>query len=526
VLRLRLVSAPAPVRTRTALAAVCGVLFLTFLDTTIVAVTLSSVQSDLHATVTELQWVVNGYALVFASLMLTAGTLGDRLGRRRVMVIGLVIFTVGSLAGALAPGVGMLIAARAVMGVGAAASEPGTLSVIRQLYPEAGPRARAIGAWAAVCGLALALGPVVGGALVGLGGWRAVFWFNVACGVLLLATVVRFVPESADPQPTRLDLAGFVVGSGALAAVVFAVIGGENAGYRAGWVIALFVLSGLAGVGFLLIEWRAPGPMLELAYLRRPAFVGPLAVTFTIYFGVFSIFFFTALYLQSVVGYSGFRIAAQFAPMAAAMVVGALLTGRWVARYGPRDPMVVGCLLAAAGTLLTEHYLGGADSFGPLLLALAVAGAGFGVAVVPVTSAVLGLVPAARSGMAASMSNTSRQLGAVFGTAILGSIVYGRLIADLTNRLNQLGIPEAFHRIVIDAVVTGEATASSADAATAAYGPIVGQVIQAAGESFRAGLSAALVSSAGLILVGAAIALGTVRATAPADVREVVGGAQ
>jgi len=396
-----------------ALAAVCGVLFLTFLDTTIVAVTLSSVQSDLHARVSDLQWVVNGYALVFASLMLTAGTLGDRLGRRRVMVAGLVIFTAGSLAGALGGAtdrVGVLIAARLVMGAGAAASEPGTLSVIRQLFPRAGPRARAIGAWAAVCGLALALGPVIGGALVGLGGWPAVFWFNVAGGLLLLATVVRFVPESSDPQQTPLDLAGFAVGSAALAAVVFAVIGGESAGYRAGWVIALFVLAALAGAGFLAVERRAAGPMLDLAYLRRPAFVGPLLVTFTIYFGVFSIFFFTALYLQSVVGYSGYRIAAQFGPMAAAMVLGSLLTGRWVARAGPRTPMVAGCLLAAAGTVLTEHYLGVAEPFRPLLVALTVAGAGLGIAVVPVTSAVLGLVPAARSGMAASMCNTSRQL--------------------------------------------------------------------------------------------------------------------
>src|SRR5262249_27399601 len=160
---------------------------------------------------------------------------------------------------------------------------------------------RAVGVWAAVCGLALAFGPVLGGALVGLGGglvghggWPAVFWFNVVCGVLLLAVVTGFVPESADPQPTPLDLAGFVVGSTALAAVVFAVIGGESAGYAAWWVIALFVVSGLAAVGFLVIESRAAGPMLELAYLRQPGFVGPLLVTFTLYFGVFSIFFFTA----------------------------------------------------------------------------------------------------------------------------------------------------------------------------------------------------------------------------------------
>ncbi len=238
--------APAPTRTGRALATVCGVLFLTFLDTTIVAVTLGDVQSDLHAGVTALQWVVNAYALVFASLMLTGGSLGDRLGRKRVMLVGLGVFAAGSLLGALASSVGVLLAARAVMGVGAAASEPGTLSVIRHLYPQPRARARAIGAWAAVCGLALAFGPIAGGTLVGVGGWRAVFWFNLAVGVLLLAAAARLVPESADPRPGGVDVPGFLLGAVALAAVIFAVIGGEDAGYRAGWVVALFAVGAIA----------------------------------------------------------------------------------------------------------------------------------------------------------------------------------------------------------------------------------------------------------------------------------------
>ena len=202
-----------PVRDRWALAAVCAVLFLTFLDTTIVSVALADVQSSLHAGVTQLQWVVNGYALTFASLMMIAGSLSDRLGRKRVMLSGLSIFGVGSLLGALAPNPWVLIAARVVMGVGAAASEPGTLSVIRHLYPDPEERARALGAWAAVSGLALALGPVIGGVLVGIGTWRAVFYFNVAAAAVVLSVASRVVPESADPQSARLDLPGFVTGA-------------------------------------------------------------------------------------------------------------------------------------------------------------------------------------------------------------------------------------------------------------------------------------------------------------------------
>jgi MFS family permease len=220
-----------------ALAVVCGVLFLTFLDTTIVSVTLGSIQPDLHAGVSSLQWIVNAYILVFASLMLPAGTLGDRLGRKRVLLAGVLVFCAGSALAALAPSTAVLITARAVMGVGAAASEPGTLSVIRQLYPDPAARARAVGAWAAIAGLALAMGPVIGGLLVSADSWRTVFWFSLGLGVVLLVAGARFVPGSADPRPERLDIAGFVLGALALASGSFGVIDGEAAGYRAPWII-------------------------------------------------------------------------------------------------------------------------------------------------------------------------------------------------------------------------------------------------------------------------------------------------
>ena len=197
-----------------ALATLCGVLFLTFLDNTVVSVGLANVQSDLHAGVTSLQWVVNGYALTFASFMLVAGMLGDILGRKRVMLVGVAIFCGGSVVAALAGNVDWLIAGRVIMGIGAAASEPGTLSIIRHVYPDRKTRADALGVWAAVSGLALALGPVIGGFLVGFSSWRAIFWFNLGFGVVAFVLAAVAVPETSDRQGRRIDVLGFIFGAG------------------------------------------------------------------------------------------------------------------------------------------------------------------------------------------------------------------------------------------------------------------------------------------------------------------------
>ncbi|TQF67214.1 MFS transporter [Rhodococcus spelaei] len=504
----------AAAKPRIALATVCAVLFLTFLDTTIVSVTLGSVQSDLHAGVISLQWVVNAYTLVFASLMLTAGSLGDRWGRQRVMVAGMVVFCAGSAVSALAPTVAMLIVGRAVMGVGAAASEPGTLSVIRHIYPDRADRAKALGAWAGVSGLALALGPVIGGLLVGAFDWRAVFWFNLALGAVLFVAAVRFVPDSSDRQPGPLDLAGFVLGSTFLGCVIYAGISGESVGYGATSVVTLFVVGGLALVAFVAVEMRVRNPMLNFRFLRPPMVRSALIVAFAVYFGVFSIFFFTALYLQEVVDYSGMRTAAVFSPMAVAIVAGSVACGFWVARSTAAVPMVVGCVLGGVGILLTRACLGENPSFTLLALALTVAGLGFGIAVVPLTSAVLTGVPAAHSGMAAAATNTMRQVGAVVGVAALGALVNAHLTTDLTGRLNQLAVPVNFQSIIIDAIEKGTVPAGGDASASAAYGPIVDKVIHATYAAFHAGLDTALLVSAVMIFVAAAVTVvATLRAS-------------
>lgn len=502
-----------------ALATLCIVLFLTFLDNTVVSVALADVQSTLHAGVSSLQWVVNGYALAFASLMLAGGVLGDLLGRKWVMLAGVGVFCAGSVVCALAPGVGVLIAGRVIMGVGAAASEPGTLSIIRHVYPRKKTRADALGVWAAVSGLALALGPVIGGALVGFSDWRAIFWFNLGLGGLAFVMAAAFVPESSDRQGQRIDVAGIALIMVCLASLSSAVIQGEESGYRAPAIIALYCIGAVAAVAFVIRERRARSPLLHLSYFRRGPFAGSTFVAFAIYFGVFSIFFFTALYLEVVVGNSPYQTAVDFLPMAAGMIIASALTGPWVARQGPRIPMTVGCVLAGTGILLADAYLNPHVAFGTLAWVLAVVGIGFGIALVPVTSAALAVVPPEHSGMAASTTNTSRELGAVFGVAVLGSLVNAKLTGQLAHRLKAIGIPAKFQNLVITAITHGGVPGSSSaerHSSNASVQKLINEVINAAFGAFGDGLHEALLLSGILILVAAAVGLATVHRTAGA----------
>jgi EmrB/QacA subfamily drug resistance transporter len=498
-----------------ALATLCAVLFLTFLDNTVVSVGLADVQSGLHAGITSLQWVVNGYALTFAAFMLAGGALGDQLGRKSVMLAGVAVFCAGSVVAATASNVDWLIAGRIIMGLGAAASEPGTLSIIRHVYPDEHTRADALGVWAAVSGLALALGPVVGGVVVGLWSWRAIFWFNLFIGAVALAMTAIFVPESADREAGRIDFGGIFLGAAALATASFGIIQGEQSGYLTWWIDAFFAASIVFGLLFLYVELRVQRPILDFSLFRRGPFSGSLFVAFAAYFGTFSIFFFTALYLQVVVDASPYKTAVTFIPMAAGLIIASLLTGPWVARQGPRIPMTVGCLLAAGGILITSRTLGPHVNLTTLGWILALAGIGFGIMLVPVTSTPLTVVPPEHSGMAASATNTSREMGAVFGVAVLGSIVNAKLTGQLASRLKAIGIPPSFQNLVIHAVtgggLGGGGAANSAEhSKNATIAKIATKVVNAAYEAFGSGLHVALDISGLLLLVGAAVSVLTV----------------
>jgi EmrB/QacA subfamily drug resistance transporter len=494
-----------------ALASLCTVLFLTFLDNTIVSVALASIQSELHAGVSALQWVVGAYALTFASLMLAFGMMGDKFGRKKVMLAGVVIYCAGAALAALAPSTAVLIAGRSVMGLGAAASEPGTLSMIRQLYSDERSRNRALGVWAAVSGFSLALGPVLGGALVGGWSWRGIFWFDVAFGLAALVVGVAVLPESADRNAGPVDMPGTLLGAGALAALIFGVIIGETAGYTAPSVLALFCVCVVAAVAFVLRERRAPHPLLDLSFLRVPQFTTANVVAFCTYFATFAIFLFTALYLTEIVGYSGYKIAEVFLPMTVLMIVAALLTGRWTTVVGARWSMVAGCGLFAAGLLATNAVLSPSPAYLPLAAALGLAGIGIGTCVVPVTSSALGAVPAERSGMAAGVTNTSREFGAVTGIAILGALVNSELRSGLISRMSNLHVSAALQAYVLQVLETGGVSGGGGGgggggAAAGTTGPLR-QIIEAGFSAFTGALHAALYLSAAL-LAGAAILSG------------------
>jgi EmrB/QacA subfamily drug resistance transporter len=496
------------------LAAVCGVLFLTFLDNTVVSVALADIQTSLGAGVSALQWIVDGYMLAFAALMLTGGTLGDLLGRKRVMLAGVALFCAGSVVSALATGASVLIGGRVIMGVGAAASEPGTLSLIRHIYPERGLRARAFGVWSAVSGLALALGPMVGGVLVAGVGWRGVFWFNLAFGALAFAVAAVTLRENSDPAGRRLDVPGLLIGAATLVAATFAVIEGETVGYDTWWIIALLGGAVAGALLFLAVERRAPDPAVKLTLLRAPTFAGSNVVAFTTNFAVFAVFFFTALYLQLVASFSGWEIALQFVSLAFAMVVAGLVGGRWTARAGPRAPMVCGCIIGGAGILAVDALLDPHVGLTSLAWALALVGFGFGLALATMTSAVLERAPAERSGTAASTLNTSRELGGVFGVAVLGALMTTQLTAQLTGELRRLGIPPNFRSIVIDAVTHGVSLPSGpgsvSNPAAAGHQALVTKVIDAAEGAFGSGLHVALVVAAALLLASAPVAALTI----------------
>ena len=493
-------------------AALLAILFLTFLDNTVASAVLTSVQAKLHANVSQLQWVVGGYALAFASLMLMCGSLGDNFGRKKVMLIGVAIFCAGSVVCAISVSPSELVIGRVIMGVGAAASEPATLSMIRHIYPDRRERARALGAWAAVSGLALAMGPVIGGVLVGIWSWRAVFWFNLLFGALALVVAAIALSESRNDVRREVDYAGFFFVAVMLGTATFATIQGEMTGYLTGWVIALYVVSVITLPIFYLTEKRAKSPMLELGFFRRRSFNGSAFIAFASFFSVFSIFFFVALYLEVVANVSAYGLAADFLPLLGGIVVASLFTGRWVGRVGSRVPMTVGCLLAAAGVFLTEYVIGPHVDLTTLGWSMGLAGIGFGIVIVPVNATALSSLPAANSGMASSAVNTSRELGAVAGVAILGSIVNGQLTVNLTARLVQLHIPAAFRNEIITAVTTGTAASQAAKISkhsTAAVRQIINQVVNAAYSALQHGLNIALVVSGLLLLVSAIVALST-----------------
>ena len=415
------VAVPQQVRRPVVLAVCCMSLFIVGLDNTIVNLALPSIRVDLDASVTNLQWTIDAYTLVLASLLMLSGSTADRLGRRRTFQTGLVLFGLGSLLCGIAPNAGLLVTFRAVQAIGGSMLNPVALSIITNTFTEPRERARAIGVWAGVVGLSMAVGPVLGGALVGWAGWRSIFWINVPVTLAAVVLTAVFVPESRAPHPRRLDPVGQVLVIVVLAGLTYGIIEGRVAGWGSVEIIGCFVLAGLALAALIPYERRRVDPLLELRFFRSVPFSGATLLAVSGFAALAGFLFLNSLYLQETRGFSALHAGLLTLPMAAVTAVCAPLSGRLVAARGPRLPLIVaGTGITAAGVVLS-----GLTPDTPvvvLVLAYAVFGAGFGMLNAPITNSAVSGMPRAQAGLAAAVASTSRQVGISLGVAVIGTV--------------------------------------------------------------------------------------------------------
>ena len=492
------------------LGTMCFALFMVMLDSTVVNLALPTIQRKLNANMAELQWIVDAYVLLLASLLLTGGTLGDLFGRRKAFIGGLALFTLSSLACALAPSIGILIAARAVQGVGAAVMMPSTLSVLTNTFPDPRERAQAIGMWAGVSGLALAVGPVVGGSMVDSFGWQSIFLINVPIGLIAVLVAWRFVPESAQREGRSLDLPGQVLAIVGLAALTYAFIEANTYGWSSARIVALFAVAAVTLAAFVAVEARSTSPMLRLGFFRNLTFTGANLVGLIISFGFFGIIFFMSLFWQNVQGYSPTRSGVLSLPMTLGVMTAAIVSGRVVGRIGARMPITLGLAMTGSGLLLliTVHATSPYSAMWPWLVLI---GLGNGMVMSPMTTAIMSTVPGNRAGMASATSNTMRQTGGVFGIAVLGSIVTSHFTHVLTGKVAAMHLPP----LVQQRILTIAAQGRQAMPKHVPAGIDVAAIGRAIGESFTSGLHVGLWVSGLLLLGGVPIALLTIRGTAP-----------
>jgi EmrB/QacA subfamily drug resistance transporter len=489
------------------LIAVSVATFMLLLDITVVNVALPSIREDLGASFTDLQWVVDAYALTLAALVLTAGSLADRLGRRRLFAAGLAIFSVASLLCALAPDPTFLNLARALQGVGGAVMFAVSLALVAQEFPPGRERGTAMGIYGATIGIAVAIGPLVGGALTDGLGWESIFYLNVPIGLAAIAVTYLKLRESRDPNATRIDWAGVATFSGALFLLVLALVRGNDEGWGSTLILALFAGSSILLAGFVAIERRVAEPMLPLGLFRRRAFTGVQLAAFAISGSLFALFLYLTLYLQNYLGYSPLETGVRYLPITVASFIAAPIAGALLSRVPARLMMSASLAVAGLGLVLMSGIETG-DEWTTLLGGFLVAGAGVGFLNPVIADVALSVVPKEQSGMAAGINDTFRQVGVAVGIAALGAIFVGRG-ADKVSEL-AAGTPAATGerpRQLVEAASSG-----NLDQALAAVPPQARHLVSdAAGQGFITGLNDVLMIGALLSFAGAVLALWLVR---------------
>ncbi len=412
---------------RTLILAICCMsLFIVGLDVTVVNVALPSIQHDLHASVSGLQWVVASYSLVLASLLMLSGSTADRVGRRRTFQVGLALFTLGSLLCSLATSLGALVAFRMIQAIGGSMLNPVAMSIITNTFTERAERARAIGIWGGVVGLSMALGPVVGGLLVSSVGWQSIFWVNIPVGISAIVLTALFVPESKAPRPRRFDPVGQALVVLTLASLVYGIIEGPGHGWTSGLIIGCFAVAIAAAVGFALYETRRREPLLDTRFFRSAPFSGATMIAISAFAALGGFLLLSTIYLQDVRGLSAVHAGLYMLPMAGMTAIASPLSGRIVGSRGPRLPLIgAGLALIVSGVSLT--VLTATTSTVSLVISYLLFGLGFGLVNAPITNTAMSGMPQAQAGVAAAVASTSRQVGSSLGVAVIGSVVVSAL---------------------------------------------------------------------------------------------------
>lgn len=424
-------AASRPVQPNLVLAICCLSLLMVSMDATIVNVAVPSIRREFGASISGLQWVIDAYTLVIASLLMFAGSMADRLGRRRVFQAGMALFMLGSLLCSLAPGIHALIAFRVVQALGATMLNPVAMSIIVNTFTDPKARARAIGFWGAVAGISGALGPLLGGALTQSIGWRSIFWINLPIGVAAIVLAAIYIPESKAARARRVDPVGQLLVFTALASLIYAVIEGRQMNWASLPVAGLFVLSLLAVTSLLLYEPRRRDPLLDLRFFRSVPFTSAALIAICSFSMFAGFLFLNSLYLQEVRGLSSFRTGLYTLPLAVGTMLCSPLSGRMVGAYGTRPSLLAAGAAMILSALMLTHLA--ADSGLPmLLLAYAVFGIGFGLVNAPITNTAVSGMPKAQAGLAAAVASTSRQVGASLGVAVAGTLVGVRVAHGLS----------------------------------------------------------------------------------------------
>ena len=476
------------------LGAMCFALFMIMLDNTVVNVALPSIQRDLHTDLSSLEWTINAYTLTFAVLLVTGGRLGDIFGRRRMFLFGVIAFAIASVGAGLAPNDGWLIFSRALQGIGAAFMMPATLSIITNAFP-ANERGKAIGTWAGVSAIALAIGPLVGGWLVEQVSWRAIFYINVPVAIVAVVVTLWAAHESRDETAEKsIDFPGVISIGVGVGALVLALVEGNSWGWTSAGVLGLFAASIVGLVSFALIERRVRVPMLDFSYFRSRTFFGSNLVAFLVSFAMFGMFLFIALYMQNVLGYSPLEAGVRFLPTTVVIMFLGPIAGRLSDRVGPR-PLMTGGLAVVGLSLFWQSFIQVDTSYWFLLPPFILMGAGMAFVMSPMSTAAMNAVDRTKAGAASGVLSMTRMVGGTLGVAIIGAMVSaigrGQLESSLphatSGQIDKLS----------DALGAGGGGAA---------GHVSSQVVAAMNHAYVFALGDALKVSAAAALVGAVLA--------------------